>query len=262
MSDLKIDFREAIELDPDAAVVYHNRGSAYSDKKDYDRAIADYTQAIELDPNGAVIYNNRGLAYSCKKDYDRTIADCTRAIELDPDAAVVYHNRGNAYSNKKDYDRAIADYTQAIELDPNYARAYKVRGWAYKKKGNKAQAQKDDNRAVELDPSLKESGCFITSAVCTSFAKPDDCYELSQFRQFRDGWLTQQPDGPALIERYYRTAPAIVAAIDHSPQRDAVYRGIWDAHLAPCLLAIENDRLEDCKRRYISMVETLGAEYL
>jgi hypothetical protein len=106
------------------------------------------------------------------------------------------------------------------------------------------------------------SGCFITSAVCRSFAKPDDCYELSLFRQFRDGWLTEQPEGPALIEQYYRSAPGIVAAIDRSPAPDAVYRRIWDEHLAPCLRAIENGQLEDCKGRYISMVETLGAEYL
>jgi hypothetical protein len=111
-------------------------------------------------------------------------------------------------------------------------------------------------------PEEKKSDCFITSAVCRSFAKPDDCYELSLFRRFRDGWLTGQPEGPALIERYYRTAPAIVAAIDRSPDRDAVYRRIWDAYLAPCLCAIENGRLEDCKQQYIGMVETLGEEYL
>src|SRR5215468_3408886 len=32
------------------AVAYKNRGNAYYNKKDYDRAIADYSEAIKLDP--------------------------------------------------------------------------------------------------------------------------------------------------------------------------------------------------------------------
>ena len=35
------------------ASCYTNRGYAYDNKGDYDRAIADFTQAIRLDPNDA-----------------------------------------------------------------------------------------------------------------------------------------------------------------------------------------------------------------
>ena len=44
-------------------VAYVNRARSYSDKKDYDRAIADYSEAIKLDPRLATAYNLRGLAY-------------------------------------------------------------------------------------------------------------------------------------------------------------------------------------------------------
>jgi tetratricopeptide (TPR) repeat protein len=43
-----------------AAIAGVNRGNAYYRKRDYDRAIADYTKAIELDPNYANAYTNRG----------------------------------------------------------------------------------------------------------------------------------------------------------------------------------------------------------
>jgi tetratricopeptide (TPR) repeat protein len=68
-------------------MAYNNRGNAYSDKGDYDRAIADYTQAIRLAPNVASRYYNRGLAYYSKKDYDRAIVDFNQAIRLDPNNA-------------------------------------------------------------------------------------------------------------------------------------------------------------------------------
>ncbi len=38
------------------AIAFNNRGNAYSDKKDYDRAIADYDAAIRLDPNFALAF--------------------------------------------------------------------------------------------------------------------------------------------------------------------------------------------------------------
>lgn len=38
----------------DLALIFNNRGNAYSDKNDYDRAIADFSQAIRLDPKYAL----------------------------------------------------------------------------------------------------------------------------------------------------------------------------------------------------------------
>src|SRR6267378_1977540 len=40
------------------AIAFNNRGNAYHDKKEYDRAIADYDQAVKLDPNYARAYYN------------------------------------------------------------------------------------------------------------------------------------------------------------------------------------------------------------
>jgi tetratricopeptide (TPR) repeat protein len=277
------DYTQAIKLDPDNAEAYTKRGGVYRQKGQYDAAINDLDAALRLDPNYASAYFYRGGAYYMKGQYDAAINDFDAAIRLNPNYAYAYANRGEAYRIKGQYDAAINEFDAAIRLSPNYAWAYANRGDAYNQKGQKNQAIADLEKAVNLDPNntwakdrLREirghenqaaspnssGGCFITSAVCGSFAKPDDCYELTLFRQFRDGWLAAQPEGPALIEQYYRAAPAIVAAIDRRPDRDAVYRGVWDAWLAPCLRAIENGQLEDCKGRYISMVETLGAEYL
>ena len=44
--------------------------------------------------------------------------------------------------------------------------------------------------------------CFITSAVCLSSGKPDDCEELRVMRTFRDMWLRKQPFGEAEIDDY------------------------------------------------------------
>ena len=61
-----------------------------------------FHEAIRLDPNDALAYNNRGYAWSNKKDYDKAIADYDEAIRLDPDDATAYCDRGNAWQDKKD----------------------------------------------------------------------------------------------------------------------------------------------------------------
>ncbi|GHU54664.1 hypothetical protein FACS1894132_09650 [Clostridia bacterium] len=63
-----------------------------------------------------------------------------------------------------------------------------------------------------------KSGCYITTAVCTSLEKPDDCYELTLLRNFRDTFLKNQPDGETLIKPYYEDAPRIVDKINKKNQ--------------------------------------------
>src|SRR6516225_5830016 len=77
------------------------------------RPFADDTEAIRLDPLTPEFFDNRGLAYADNGDYDRAIADYNEAIRLRPEAKFL-DNRGNSYNYKGDYDRAIADYDRAI----------------------------------------------------------------------------------------------------------------------------------------------------
>ena len=48
---------------------YNKKGLAKFNVKDYKRAIADYTKAIEINPNNAETYYNRGRAKNYLKDY-------------------------------------------------------------------------------------------------------------------------------------------------------------------------------------------------
>jgi tetratricopeptide (TPR) repeat protein len=52
-----------------------NRGMAYGNKGEFDKAIADFTEAIQLDPKLAQAYNNRGVAYYFSGQYDKAWAE-------------------------------------------------------------------------------------------------------------------------------------------------------------------------------------------
>jgi tetratricopeptide (TPR) repeat protein len=45
-----VDYNKAINLRPDSAIAYVNRGNLYAKQKDYVRAREDWEQALRLDP--------------------------------------------------------------------------------------------------------------------------------------------------------------------------------------------------------------------
>jgi tetratricopeptide (TPR) repeat protein len=69
------------ETPQNLAIAFTNRGNAYVNKRDLDRAIADFDEAIRLDPKNAFPLNARGFAQN-KSQYDRAIADFDQAISL------------------------------------------------------------------------------------------------------------------------------------------------------------------------------------
>lgn len=115
---------------------------------------------------------------------------------------------------------------------------------------------------LESSASADSDGCFITTAVCDSFGKLDDCYELSMFRSFRDDWLSCQPNGKKLIEEYYAIAPRIVQKINQLSNSKEIYYSIWDQYLQRCLLYIEQERFSQCMDIYVDMVKTLKEKYI
>lgn len=164
----------------DLATAFLNRGNAYLNKQDYDRAIADYDQSLRLNPKYIKALGNRGLTYAHKKDYDRAIADYNEVIRLNPKIFAGFYNRANAYANKKDYGRAIADYSEVIRLNPTLAIAFGNRGIAYANNGDYDPAIADYSQAIKLDPS--KTNFFINRGLAYA-AKGDDAHAIPDYDQ-------------------------------------------------------------------------------
>ncbi|MFA6808709.1 MAG: CFI-box-CTERM domain-containing protein, partial [Eubacteriales bacterium] len=98
------------------------------------------------------------------------------------------------------------------------------------------------------------TGCYITTAICEENNKPDNCYELKQFRKFRDEWLAFQPDGKKLIQKYYQTAPEIVKKVNLQKNRSEIYKNLNNKYLSKCLSHIEDCEYQECKQLYSEMM--------
>lgn len=104
--------------------------------------------------------------------------------------------------------------------------------------------------------------CYISTAVYRSLDKPDDCYELTTLRNYRDSYLMSSEEGREIVKEYYNIAPTIVKRIDKKTDADDIYRGIWEQCLSPCIHLIEENKNEECRVLYSTMVRKLEKEYL
>lgn len=85
------------------------QGDTYLYQQQFDAAITEYSKAIELDPEYAVAYNNRGRAYYEQGELDSAISDFDKAIELDPELVESLVSRGLTYWNKGQRNLALSD---------------------------------------------------------------------------------------------------------------------------------------------------------
>lgn len=153
------DLTKAIELDPNMAEAYMERGSLYAwnlpkERGGYAKAVADYTRCLELKPNDYLARWNRALFSKDLSQYESAIADYTILIEGDTDfgrvggknklaARALYYRACLYQEHQKDYSKAITDYTAALQLDPETQGAHRKRGECYERMGESEKAQQD-----------------------------------------------------------------------------------------------------------------------
>ena len=179
-------YNEALQLKPNFVMAYNNRGTAYNNLNQYERAIADLDAAIKLDPNYSWAYNNRGFAYAHLNQNERAIADYSTAIKLNPNLAEAYNNRGFAYFSQQQYERAVQDYSKAIELNPNNATTYINRSAAYFLLEQYERALADLDAAIELKPD--DVGAYVGRGVCWQRLGDNDKAQADFARARQLGW--------------------------------------------------------------------------
>jgi tetratricopeptide (TPR) repeat protein len=149
-------YDKAIELKPDFAAAWSNRGFLLGELGRYDEALKANDKAIELKPDDATAGYNRGLALRKLGRYDEALKAYDKTIELKPDFAAAWDNKGFLLDKLGRYDEALEAHNKAIKLKPDYANAWYNKACAYSLKGDKENALKNLSKAIDLDAKFKE----------------------------------------------------------------------------------------------------------
>ncbi len=173
------------------SVWYRDRGIAYVEKGDYDRAESDFADAnrlndkdyealkglalielqkgdgrmafahfsvaLDLMPTDGSLFALRARADDLLGEPERSISDLTEALRLSPDSSDYYYRRGAFYYRMKDFDRAVLDFRDSVRRDPRNAKALYARGLTETKLGRNAEGKADIARAVAIEPNIAAS---------------------------------------------------------------------------------------------------------
>ena len=186
-----IDFKKAIELEPNNIVVLDGLGRTYLYLDMNKEAEKVFSKIITLDPNNVSAWVYLGKLYSWDNRYDKSIEAFNNAIRLDPkniDAklglAEVYSWAGFHKSSVEQYENLLAEdprntkvykglaqvylwdnrlndaeriYRDAIELSPNDPVLHNGLGKIYYYMGDWVNAEKEYRKVLSIDDSDKEA---------------------------------------------------------------------------------------------------------
>jgi protein O-mannosyl-transferase len=107
-----------VHYDLGSAFVQMNLADALARKGLPDEAMVHYQAAIELQPDYANAYYNRGSVLLAKGRIDEAIADWEKTLQIQPNDADAHTGLGNAFLRKGSLQEAIAHYKEASALAP------------------------------------------------------------------------------------------------------------------------------------------------
>jgi lipoprotein NlpI len=105
-------------------------GKDFLNREQYKLAVEEFTQALKAS-NSAIALVDRGTAYSELKNYDAAIKDLNQAIKIDSKNPLAHTVRGVVYFRSFRPQQAIADFDRALTLNNDDKYAVVNRAGAY-----------------------------------------------------------------------------------------------------------------------------------
>jgi len=162
---------QLIEVLPQEAALWSNRGNVRLSQNQLELALADYNRAVELAPDEPDPYLNRGAALEGLGRWEEAIADYTQVLALDPEDAAAYNNRGNAKGGQGKWDAALTDYNRAVELQPRFAFARMNAALATYQLGETTEAIRQFRNLTRRYPNFVDARAALTAALWSAGQK-------------------------------------------------------------------------------------------
>ena len=119
---------------------------------------------------------------------------------------------------------------------------------------NTEAQQQTQTQQTQNTQSSSRRRCFITTAVCEKYGRPDNCKELETLRKFRDTWMLK--NHPKAVHLYYHLAPKIVDYINSRPNAQEIYEYLMHAYISVAVDYIKHKDYERAYDSYAQMVLT------
>lgn len=138
-----ITLSDAIQLDPNVASNYIERGSLLFSLELFDLALRDYSKAIDLDPNASAVYLLRAKTYFFQNKYTQAIEDYNYVIQLglatNNDLYQAYLMTAQSYFEIQEYQSAIVFLDLALSTEVDTTTPYALKARIYRTLGDEVK---------------------------------------------------------------------------------------------------------------------------
>jgi tetratricopeptide (TPR) repeat protein/ADP-heptose:LPS heptosyltransferase len=174
-----IQFRRALQVQPNHAETYNNLGNALAIQENLPQAVACYQRALQLKPAYASAESNLGNALAMQERWDEAVACFRRALQLEPDHVEVYENMGKAFARQRNFAEAAVAYRHAARLKPNDPLAHNRLAGVLRADGQLDEAVICHQRALQLQPDYAEAylGLAMSWELQSKFAEALAAYQ-------------------------------------------------------------------------------------
>jgi len=145
--------RHHVERDPADFEAHYNLGAMLQARGDVGGAEAQYRAALRLRPDDAVVNNALGTALIGLGQVDEAMRYFTAATRARPDYFDAHYNLGNALAVQENFSAAAEQFRDAVRLKPQDADAEANLGSALAQLGELSEAKTHFVRALQLNPN-------------------------------------------------------------------------------------------------------------
>jgi tetratricopeptide (TPR) repeat protein len=220
---------------------HYNRGWAYFNADDYDKALADFDKSVKLNASYADTYLSRAVTQHMKGARDAALTDLDTYLEKKGEIAEAHVNRARLFRSMKEPNRAFSELQRAGDLDPGDDKVEAMRALALADLGELGPARAAAEKAIASKPD--DAGGYYARAF-VSYAErrfPEARTDVEKALSIKDKFIAahtlmgklheEQGEKDAAIASYRRAtegfpkAPDAISAKEEARERLAALNG-------------------------------------
>jgi Flp pilus assembly protein TadD len=140
----------ALATVPKPAVEVYEKGVAFAQQGETEKAIEQLKRAVALHPNFGLALNELGVQYLKRGELDKAAEALTKVLQLSPDAPEASLNYGVVLLNQKKFPEAEAQLRNAVKRNEHSFTAHQYFGISLIYVKNYTEAETELRRAIEL----------------------------------------------------------------------------------------------------------------
>ena len=106
---------------------YLERGKAYFEEENYDKATVEFKNVLQIDPKTAAPYFYLGQIAEKEQEWRKAFGNYIKAVELDPELVDARIHLGRFYVLAGEIDKASEEADEALSREPSNADALTLR---------------------------------------------------------------------------------------------------------------------------------------